>query len=415
MSSHHPPALVPLCLIEAAERFAASLLAALLVLHLTDGLKFRPGLATVVQAVFMGLTYGLSILGGLLVDRHVGYRRALTLGLLLLGGGYTLLSLTGSFALVGGLGLLILGQALFKPTMAAVLGALYQSAPAMRTAGFAWFYVSINIAAFIAPWVGALLREKASWSRAMTVAAWSVALGLAVLFCVVARLPEPVLPQSSSKPDAATASHTAPVRVPWSRLARLLIVMLSFSIAYSQSQGTLLLFARDHLVRTVERYELPTEAFAALPALLVLMLKPGLDILRQASAARGLELHGKRQLILGLLLTSCAFLFLSGATSSSPISKLSPVWLLGAEMLLTAAELCVVPETMALTAELSPHKNGALSQGVLFGAQALAFLIGGLVSSLWGQLPETWFFALVAATPLIGIGVLAVSGRWIGQ
>lgn len=206
MSTRHPATLFSLCLIETTERFSAGLLGALLIFHLAEDLHLRPGVAAQLQAVFLSLTYGLSILGGLIADRLAGYRRTLAVGLLLLGAGYTLLSLAGRFTLLGGLGLLVLGQALFKPTVTAVLGTIYRRELELRPAGFAWFYVAINIAAAIAPWVGAGLRHRASWSGAMVVAAWSVAVAIGVLFFVVAKLPEPDTTPADTEPMTVDAT-----------------------------------------------------------------------------------------------------------------------------------------------------------------------------------------------------------------
>ena len=406
MSSRHPSTLLPICLIEAAERLAASLLGALLVFHLTDEQRLRPGLATEVQAVFLGCSYGLGILGGLTADRLIGYRRALAIGLLLLGAGYSLLSLEGRVALGGGLVVLVLGHALFKPTVTAVLGGLYQNQPEQRAAGFAWFYITINIAALIAPWAGALLQKRVGWTGAIVAAAWSVAIGLLVLLRAVTKLPEPLAVLPGRKQESKAASFPKASCTPWSRLARYLLAMLLFSAAYGQAQGTLLLFARARLVRTIGGYELPAEAFAALPALLVLIVKPMLDVLRRVGSRWSYALRGPAQLAAGLLLTTGAFLLLASATWLYPLAKLSPAWLLGAETLLTTAELLVLPEAMALVSELSPARQGALSQGLLLGTQALGLFAAGLVGSLWGRMPEAWFFATVAVGPLSASGIV---------
>lgn len=407
MSSRHPSTLVPLCLIEGAERFAASLLGAVLIFHLADDVHLRPGEAAELQAVYLSLTYALSIVGGLIADRLTGYRRALALGLLLLGAGYSLLSLPGRFTLFGGLGLLVLGQALFKPTINAVLGSIYVDRPELRAAGFAWFYVAINIAAALAPWAGAVLRPRAGWSGAMVAACWSGAVGLGILFMVVADLPEPVKTSKGQEPKDGER-ESRPVRARWLELLLPLIVVMCFSVAASQAQGTLLFFARDRLVRSIGGKELPAEVFAALPAMLVIMLKPVLDVLHRLGTRRCQRLSGQGQLVLGLLLTSGAFVLLAGITMLSPLAKVSPVWLLTSEAILMMGELLVMPGAMALVAERMPREHGALSQGILFGVQALGFVFSGLVGRLWGRMPEVRFLGMVAGVPVVGLMAVAM-------
>lgn len=413
MSTRHPATLFSLCLIETAERFGAGLLGALLIFHLAEDLHLRPGVAAQLQAVFLSLTYGLSILGGLIADRLAGYRRTLALGLLLLGAGYTLLSWAGRFALLGGLGFLVLGQALFKPTVTAVLGTIYRREPELRAAGFAWFYFAINIAAAIAPWVGAVLRHRASWSGTMVVAAWSVTVAIGVLFFVVAKLPEPETAAADTEPSTVDATSLDTVRIRWVELGLILIVVLCFSVAYSQSQGTLLFFARDRLVRSISGYELPAEAFAALPAMLILVLKPVFDVFNRVLARRGYARRRNVTLTLGLLLTAAAFALLAGATVVSPAAKLGLGWLLGTEVLLTLAELLVMPGAMARVAELFSREHAALSQGLLFGVQAVGFFVSGLVGSLWGVVPEAWFFGGVATLPVLGLLFYLGARRWL--
>lgn len=412
MSSRHPSTLVPLCLIEGAERFAASLLGAVLIFHLAEDVHLRPGQAAELQALYLSLSYALSIIGGLIADRLTGYRRALALGLLLLGAGYSLLSLPGRFTLFSGLGLLVLGQALFKPTINAVLGSIYVNRPELRAAGFAWFYVAINIAAALAPWVGTVLRHRAGWSGAMVAATWSGAVGLGVLFMVVANLPEPVKAPMGQEPGDSDGKPSSS-RARWLELVLPLIVVMCFSIAASQAQGTLLFFARDRLLRSIGGKELPAEVFAALPAMLVIMLKPVLDALHRLGVRHGQRLSGQAQLTLGLLLTSGAFVLLAGVTMLSPLAKVSPVWLLTSEAILMMGELLVMPGAMALVAERMPREQGALSQGILFGVQALGFGFSGLVGSLWGRMPEAWFLGMVAGMPMIPLFFYAVARRWL--
>lgn len=402
MSSRHPALLVPLCLIEATERFAAALLGALVLFHLADDHHLRPGTATTVVAIFMSLTYGLGIVGGLVTDRYLGYRRALSGGLILLTLGYGVSAVRGPLALTAGLGLLVLGHALFKPTITALIGVVYAKQPELRVAGFSWFYAAVNGAALVAPVVAATLRPQIGWSMVMGVASSSVALGLCVCGLVIARVPKRSVRQIDPTKAPGTSSNgtTAP---PWVQLGVLLLAMLSLATISSQSQGTLLFFAKSRVVRTIGSRELPPEAFPALPALLVLVLKPMLDLTRRIGRAYGVRLPLRRQLIIGLVLASGAFGLLALACALNGEAKLGLGWLLGALCLLSAAELLVIPGAMALVAELFSQQYGALSQGLLFGAQALGYLCSGILASQWGRKTDCSAYtdaSLAAAHPM---------------
>ncbi len=153
-SRRHPASLLYVCAVELCERFAASLLASLLVLYLNERLGMAQGQATRLGGVFSGLAYVSSLAGGILADRVLGMRRAVVLGLLLLAFGYLALSLDRAVALYPGLALLIAGQALFKPNLTAIVGKLYAPNDKRREDAYGVFYTAINIGAAAAPLAG---------------------------------------------------------------------------------------------------------------------------------------------------------------------------------------------------------------------------------------------------------------------
>jgi POT family proton-dependent oligopeptide transporter len=136
-----------------------------------------------------------------------------------------------------------------------------------------------------------------------------------------------------------------------------------------------------------------------------------LDLTRRIGRAYGVRLPLRRQLIIGLVLASGAFGLLVLASALNGEAKLGLGWLLGALCLLSAAELLVIPGAMALVAELFSQQYGALSQGLLFGAQALGYLCSGILASQWGRLPEFWFFVVVGAVGMVGATILWAEQR----
>ena len=78
--SSHPRALFVLCLVEFWERTAGVLVAALLVLFLTEARSLSTSDATALSGSFLALTYFTPLIGGLLTDRYLGTRAAMSRG-----------------------------------------------------------------------------------------------------------------------------------------------------------------------------------------------------------------------------------------------------------------------------------------------------------------------------------------------
>ena len=77
MSATHPRALLVLCLVELLERTAGVLVAALLILFLTEARGLSTSDATALAGSFLALTYFTPLIGGLLTDRYLGTRAAM--------------------------------------------------------------------------------------------------------------------------------------------------------------------------------------------------------------------------------------------------------------------------------------------------------------------------------------------------
>jgi proton-dependent oligopeptide transporter, POT family len=159
-------------------------------LYLSDTQKGGFGLNDVQTAALMGsliaLVYFTPLIGGLLADRVLGYRRTIVIGAFLMMIGYLALALPGSAALYAGLGLMILGNGAFKPNISTLLGNLYPQNSPNRDAGYNIFYMGINIGAFVSPFAAAIVRNYVDEhpivvTSTWTINGWHAALGTAGL------------------------------------------------------------------------------------------------------------------------------------------------------------------------------------------------------------------------------------------
>ena len=114
MALGHPRGLFPLFFTEMWERHSFYLLSFTLLLYLTglDGgaLGKSDGLGNEIVGTYLAFVYFTPFLGGLLADRYLGFRRAVLLGGILMASGFFLMATGGYEAMLGGLGLVCIGD-----------------------------------------------------------------------------------------------------------------------------------------------------------------------------------------------------------------------------------------------------------------------------------------------------------------
>jgi len=166
----HPSGLFVLFFTEMWERFSYYGMRALLVLFLIssildEGWGWERSDALVLYAWYTGLVYITPIFGGLIADKIMGYRKAVILGALLMTLGHASMALevVASPFFFLGLGLLIIGNGLFKPNISSMVGQLYKTQDKEKDAGYTIFYMGINAGAFLGILLCGYIGEKVGW------------------------------------------------------------------------------------------------------------------------------------------------------------------------------------------------------------------------------------------------------------
>jgi proton-dependent oligopeptide transporter, POT family len=166
----HPRGLSTLFFTEMWERFSYYGMRAFLVLFLTasveqGGIGWSDSYGSTIVGIYMSLVYLMSLPGGWIADRFLGQRKAVLLGGTLIMCGHISLAFPTHVAFYLGLGLIVLGTGLLKPNVSAMVGQLYGKEDVRRSAGYAIFYMGINVGAFAAPIVTGFLVQS-DWFRA---------------------------------------------------------------------------------------------------------------------------------------------------------------------------------------------------------------------------------------------------------
>lgn len=166
----HPTGLFILFFTEMWERFSYYGMRAILVLFLissimNEGWGWERADALLLYGWYTGLVYVTPIFGGLIADKVMGYRNAIVLGAFLMTLGHASMALevlADPFFFIG-LGLLIIGNGLFKPNISSIVGQLYLNQGKEKDAGYTIFYMGINAGAFLGILLCGYLGENVGW------------------------------------------------------------------------------------------------------------------------------------------------------------------------------------------------------------------------------------------------------------
>ena len=211
----HPSGLFVLFFVELWERFSFYGMRALLVFYMTKQLMFTDTMSYGIYGAYGSLVYATPVIGGLLADRLLGYRRAILIGAILMAFGHfamafdyeTISAMLGpmatevgtnqldiavagtSFTLdttiffYGALALLIIGNGFFKPNISSLVGRLYDDDAVdegKRDGGFTIFYMGINIGALLAPLTCGAIGETWGWHYGFGLAGIGMVTGLII-------------------------------------------------------------------------------------------------------------------------------------------------------------------------------------------------------------------------------------------
>jgi POT family proton-dependent oligopeptide transporter len=186
MAFGHPKGLFPLFFTEMWERLAFYTMVGILLLYTIDAERGGLGLprpqGNEVYGLYLAFVYFTPFLGGMIADRFLGYRRAVAVGGLLMGGGLFLMSMPGFTFFVMGLVGLIVGNGFFKPNISVMVGNLYEPGDPKRDTGFNIFYMGINIGAFVATfYMAPIVRNFLGWLWAFRAAGAGVLIAVVIL------------------------------------------------------------------------------------------------------------------------------------------------------------------------------------------------------------------------------------------
>jgi len=465
----HPIGLYVLFFTELWERFNFYGMRALLIFYMTKSFLFKDGFASLSYGAYNGLVYATPLIGGMLADRLLGYRRAIMLGGVLMAMGMFGLALPGFNVIPKGmvsfyvaLGLIICGNGFFKPNISTMVGTLYKQGDPRRDGAFTIFYMGINIGAFLGPLLCGLIGEAKGYHWAFGLAGCGMVLGL-ICFVTFRRLigdkgmpprvealrepsligiPKewtlylvillavPVAAFLVSKPEFVE-KLAAPVigglfllYVVWEALRSssvdrggifVILILSLFSVmfwaCFEQAGSSLNLFADRHVNRTIFGWEIPASVFQSVNAAFIVLLAPIFAWLWVRLNKAGLEPSSPIKFVLALFQMSLGFMALVVAAKQATGSvKASLLLLIVAYFFHTTGELCLSPVGLSMVTKMAPVRLAGLLMGLWFLCTAFAHIVAGALASktaTWGF--EQMFRVIVYSSAAAGVALLVLS------
>ena len=467
----HPRGLSTLFGLEVWERFSFLGMQAILVLFFTatvadDGLGMEAGPAASIAAGYGTMVYLVSVGGGWIADRVLGSYRAVLWGGILIACGHYTMAIPAELSTWLGLVLISLGTGLLKPNVSTLVGKLYSTTDERRDAGFALYYMGINVGAFFGPLVTGWLGADVGWHWGFSAAAIGMTAG--VVQYVVGRRhipghgrgPEAPLPPAVMRRtlwilggvaagvvilavglalvgrlsiagvvDALTVvAMAAPIvyftvmfrspRVTGEERGRLrpFLVLWFASVAFNfvlfQAYSVLILLADQHVERTIFGWQAPAAWFSSFLGGVEVLVAPVVAALWTWLGPR--QPHASKKIAIGALLGGLSYLVLVPAvTGQSGDWKIAVWWLLASLLLLGLGDVLLQTTGLSATTKLAPAAFSSQSMAVWFLSIALANGIQAQTVRFYGEIPDGLYFTLNGAVAVLVAVVVLVLSPWM--
>jgi POT family proton-dependent oligopeptide transporter len=176
----HPKGLYWLFFAEMWERFCYYGMRSLLILYLIKTLGKADNDSYAIYGAYTALVYAVTVLGGKMADKLLGYRIAVIMGGILMAIGEFLILGGGEFWLLLGMAVIISGNGYFKANISSIVGRLYPDGDPRKDSGFTIFYIGINLGAFLATTVVAEVGNRFGYEKGFLLAGIGMVIGAIV-------------------------------------------------------------------------------------------------------------------------------------------------------------------------------------------------------------------------------------------
>ncbi|WP_024299179.1 POT family MFS transporter [Methylomicrobium lacus] len=398
---------------EAAERFSYYGMRAILVIFMTQHLMNASGQRdpmTEQEAqgyfhLFVAAVYLMPVFGALLADFFWGkYRTIIVLSLIYCLGHLSLAVDDTRLGLALGLGLIAIGAGGIKPCVSAHVGDQFGSGNAhLLGRVFGWFYVAINLGAFLAMLIVPWLLDHAGSSAAFAAPGVLMLLATGVFWSGRRRFVQ-----------IPPAGQQLVKDLNWPALGKLAIIYALIAVFWAlfEQIGSSWVLQAEKMDRRIGDAELLSSQIQALNPLLIMLLTPCFSYRVYPFLNRHIQLTALTKIALGLLLAVLAFAIPAVIQMQLDQGlRVHIVWQLPAYLLMTAAEVMVSITCLEYSYTEAPKSAKSLVMAAYFLSVSLGNLFTSAINFLLQHLDAGaqlsgaayfWFFtSLMLATALL--------------
>ncbi|HJO93359.1 MAG TPA: peptide MFS transporter [Victivallales bacterium] len=421
-------------LMEMWERFAFYSFNALFVLFAVAN-YFTEAKAYMVFGIFTALVFGLPVIGGVVADKIFGIKRSLTLGVFVLIAGYIVLALAHNLHVVYfALALIVVGESLFKPNPSALIGMIYKDNSSEGQSAFTYYYMAINIGAFVAPITAPIIAHYFDFGGAFWVAAGGMMFAFGHYYSK-----RMLYKDINNKADGRNLKFSnllitiiiiillviaSYYMLSFSNIAFFIILILSvivylylaisaftvkerfgtikqlvgvllfimgvvWFISYNQMFSTLILFADHNVNMTWFGIHISPASFPALDSFWILVLGPFLAKIYMKMDSGPHKTYMFEKFTIGMLLCTIAYVILIWAcTNFAHNGYIAGEWMLVYYFFAAFGELLVSALGLAVAAQYFPKHRISLCMGAWLLATGCSSAISGKLADL-AALPKT--------------------------
>ncbi len=463
----YPKGLANLAFTEFWERFSFYGLQAVLGFYLLyaldqGGLALSPTVAASILGAYGGAIYLAQILGSWIGDRLLAPKWAVFWGGVVIALGHLALGFVPGFAGLGlGLGLIVLGTGALKTNITSIVGMVLDHDSARRDAGFAYFYMAINIGATVGMFATGWVQSSSGFPLAFTLAALGMFAALIQYSFGMRKLPpsagvvrNPLPARDAWRPVVVIVGIAAVISAGWmsglinesnlssvTALVVLAAAIILFSVMFGSKNVTAaektrlagfiplfiasalffgflfqiysvlpIMISAGQIDLTISGWEMPPAWVLSIGALASVLITP--VIARFWGRRDTLTPSPARKFAFGMLQIGVGHAFLLIAlTLSGPTLALVPV--LVYVIIVGVSEVMVGPTGLSLASRIAPKQFTSQLVAMIFLTLALGSTIGGLLGQLYVAIGVVGFLAVVIVTSVAVGALLWVFGKRI--
>jgi POT family proton-dependent oligopeptide transporter len=427
----YPKQLWYLFIVEMWERFCFYGMRGVLTFFMVDQLLLKDSAANLQYGAIQAFVYAFTFIGGIFADKILGFRKSLFFGGIVMIFGNLLIAFSPQEMFYYGIAFSIIGTGFFKPNISSMVGELYHEKDNRRDAGYGMFYAGINIGGLLGGALCIYLGKYYSWQWCFLSAAVVMILGLLTFLFTKKHLgpigdsPLVNVPESKRKIREIAVYVGSLLCIPFifimvkntdytdyfmytigivavlyfsfevfklkeikmqkKILAAFLFIFFYFlfNAIYEQSGGSLSLFAKDNLNKSLLFFSIdPNVVNNSSNSFFVVIFSPMIGLLWLWLAKKKLEPSTVIKFGIGFLFLGASFYlfyYTRFFANSKGITSLNLFTF--AYLVTTIGELCLGPIGMSIITKLSPKRLFGMMMGLWFLASAFGQFAAGKIGA----------------------------------